>query len=149
MAITHAPLVLAMIIPKPLRRFIFPLMLHYNAQQPPWKTQCLCNWLLVECETADPSSIFYYLISSQIDSFHRKLIFLPKPSSAENPNLQYPWRFPPPPAPTPSAILLPLLLPHLLQTSLPPPSTPFLRVGNRRQSTTRRRRTRPSLLCTG
>src|SRR6185503_5937666 len=82
------PLVLAMIIPKPLRRFIFPLMFIKNPLQLPKKTQHLCNWLLVERETADPSSIFYYLISSRIGSLHGKLIFLPKPSSTENPNLQ-------------------------------------------------------------
>src|SRR6185369_13264417 len=42
-------------------------------------------WLLVECETADPSStFFYYLISPQIESFHQKF---PKPNSAENPKL--------------------------------------------------------------
>ena len=35
-----------------------PVDISLNAQQPPWKTQHLCNWLLVECEIADPSSIF-------------------------------------------------------------------------------------------
>ena len=63
------PLVLAMIIPKPLRRFIFPLML-IKLLQPPRKTQRLCNWLLVECETADPSSIFLLFnpISNRLSS---------------------------------------------------------------------------------
>ena len=80
------PLVLAMIIPKPLRRFTFPLMF-IKQMQPPRKMQRLCNWLLVECETADPSSIFslFNLIPNRF-FFTANSFFLPKPVAQKNPN---------------------------------------------------------------
>jgi len=62
------PLVLAMIVPKPIRRFIFPLML-INTLQPPRKMQRLCNRLLVERETADPTPIFSLFNLTRIGSF--------------------------------------------------------------------------------
>src|SRR6185436_5108879 len=48
--------------------------------------QCLCNWLLVERGTADPSSIFslFNLTPNRL-FFTANSFFLPKPSSAENP----------------------------------------------------------------
>src|SRR6185312_12613518 len=49
--------------------------------------QRLCNWLLVECETADPSSILllFNLTPNRL-FFTAKLLLPPKASSAENPN---------------------------------------------------------------
>ena len=41
---------------------------HQTAKQPPRKMQRLCNWLLIECETADPSSIFSLFNLTRIGS---------------------------------------------------------------------------------
>ena len=67
---TCNPLVLAMIIPKPLYRFIFPLMLikpHCNHHG---RRNVSATGLFVKRETVDPFSNLRFLIPSQIDFFH-------------------------------------------------------------------------------
>ena len=67
---TCNPLVLAMIIPKPLYRFIFPLMIikpHCNHHG---RRNVSATGLFVKHETVDPFSNLRFLIPSQIDFFH-------------------------------------------------------------------------------
>src|SRR6185436_21164788 len=88
-------------------------------------------WLLVECETADPSSILslFNLTPNRL-FFTAKLLLPPKASSAENPNPPT-WRSLLPPAPTPLEIPLLPLLPLPLLPFLPPPLILFQRADPR------------------
>ena len=77
MVITHAPLVLAMIIPKLFHCFIFPLMLiktHYNHHG---RRNVSAAGSSQNVKMPIHLPFFYYLISPRIDSFHHKLTFLP------------------------------------------------------------------------
>src|SRR6185369_16402725 len=79
MAITHAPLVLAMIVPKSICRFIFPLMLikHTVTIKEDATSLQLAPRRMCNCRSA---SIFYYLTSSRIGSSpQQNSIFFPKP----------------------------------------------------------------------
>ena len=84
------PLILAMIVPKPLYRFIFPLMLIKHTATTKEDAMSL-QLVLVECETTDLSSMLslFNLTPNRL-FFTANSFFLPEPISAKNtPILQH------------------------------------------------------------
>src|SRR6185503_17250903 len=150
MAITHAPLVLAMIVPKPIRHFVFPLMFINHIATT--KEDATSLQLAPRRTRKLPIHLppFHYLISPESALLHSKLLLPPKASNAENPILHQPWPSPLPPAPTLLETPLPLPLPLLLlPPSRPPLSILSQKAESRPPSGTQQQPTRRWLLCTG
>src|SRR6185369_1336096 len=73
-----------MIVPKPIRRFIFPLMLIKHTAT---TMEDATSLQLASRETADPTPIFSLFNLTRIGSFpQRNSFFLPKPVAQKNPN---------------------------------------------------------------
>src|SRR6185436_13268805 len=84
MAITHAPLVLVMIVPKPIRCFVFSLMFINHIATT--KEDATSLQLAPRRTRKLPIHLppFHYLISPESALLHSKLLLPPKANNAEN-----------------------------------------------------------------